>query len=74
VSGSDVPLRKRWRNASAASIADMFKAFGNEATPNPNFCAYTWVCNTPVPDFHPRTLGYALMASSFEQLGGAKYQ
>ena len=54
--------------------ADTFKAFGNERTPNPNLCAYTWICNTPVPDFHPRTLGYALIASTFEQLGGAKYQ
>jgi lysophospholipase L1-like esterase len=55
-------------------VADTFKAFGNETTPNPNLCAYTWVCNTPVPDFHPRTLGYALIASTFEQLGRAKYQ
>jgi lysophospholipase L1-like esterase len=55
-------------------VADMFKAFGNDTTPNPLLCAYTWVCNTPVPDFHPRTLGYALIASTFAQLGGAKYQ
>lgn len=50
-------------------VADVFSAFGGAATPNPNICAYTWMCSQ-FQDIHATTLGYAVIAHTFEQLAG----
>lgn len=49
------------------SIVNVFGAFGGAATPNPNICAYTWMCTPPPlgPNIHPTNQGYSVIANTF---------
>lgn len=49
---------------NGAHVAPIFDAFGGASTPNPNLCAYTWMCG--YQDIHPTTQGYCIMAASIE--------
>lgn len=51
------------------AIADVLTAFGGATTPNPNICAYTWMCST-FQDIHATTTGYGVIAGAFETLTG----
>jgi lysophospholipase L1-like esterase len=55
-----------------ATIADVFDPFGGAATPNPDICAYTWMCNDPIKllAIHATDKGYSVMANAFEQAAG----
>jgi lysophospholipase L1-like esterase len=50
-------------------IVDVFRAFGGAKTPNPNICAYTWMCAAPPlgPNIHPTNKGYRVIAQTFEE-------
>ncbi len=48
-------------------IVNVFGAFGGSGVPNPNICAYTWMCTPPPlgPNIHPTDLGYSVIAGTF---------
>ena len=48
-------------------IVDVFTAFGGPGVQNPNLCTYTWMCAAPplVPDIHPTSTGYQVIANTF---------
>lgn len=50
---------------NGAAVADVFGAFGGAAVPNPNLCAYTWICSS-YHDVHATSQGYAVIAHAFE--------
>lgn len=56
--------------ANGVPVADVFTAFGGPATPNPNLCKEVWTCSKG--DVHPTTLGYSVIAHTFETLAGYK--
>jgi lysophospholipase L1-like esterase len=47
------------------STIDVFDAFGGATIPNPNICSYTWICSI-FKDVHARSLGYSVIAHTFE--------
>lgn len=51
-------------------VADVFSAFGGAATPNPNICGDTWICNFFFHDIHATTTGYGVIAGAFEAKTG----
>ena len=55
-----------------ATMVDVFDAFGGAAVPNPNICAYTWMCSDYyyLLAIHNTTLGYQVIANAFEQTAG----
>lgn len=50
-------------------VADVLTAFGGVATPNPKLCLETWICS-PYHDIHANSLGYGIIARTFEALAG----
>ncbi len=55
---------------SFGTLVDVFSAFGGGATPNPNICIYTWICNSSFHDVHSTRPGYQVIAKAFEQSAG----
>lgn len=64
---------------NGALVAQVFGAFGGPTTPNPNLCIYTWICesNTFLPCIlvpslciHATTLGYKVIANTYEAITG----
>lgn len=53
---------------TSAHVVDVFSAFG-ATTPNPNICAYTWMCSS-YNDIHPTQTGYGVIAQAFEATAG----
>lgn len=45
-------------------VAPVFDDFGGAGIPNPNLCAYTWICSS-YHDLHATTQGYAVIAAAF---------
>lgn len=50
-------------------VADVFTAFGGATTPNPNICAYTWMCSSS-KNIHATTTGYGVIANAFASTTG----
>lgn len=72
---SDAELINRHLAADAsgfATLVDIFSAFGGATTPNPNICAYTWMCHDPynLLNIHATDAGYQAMAGAIEQTVG----
>lgn len=64
---------------NGALVAPVFGAFGGPATPNPYLCTYTWICKSntyltcllaPVLCIHATTLGYQVIADTYESITG----
>ncbi|MDQ2885986.1 MAG: hypothetical protein M3Y39_07845 [Chloroflexota bacterium] len=49
------------------TLVNVFAAFGGPS--GANTCAYTWICSA-FKDIHPRTVGYSVIASTFENTLG----
>ncbi len=52
-----------------AHLVDVFDAFGGASVPNPNICAYTWICSKYpyLLAIHGTDTGYGVIANAFEQ-------
>lgn len=48
------------------TIVNVFKAFGGDTVPNPNICAYTWMCSSP-PNIHPTNKGYQVISNALDE-------
>lgn len=45
-------------------VSDVYTAFGGSTTPNPNICAYTWMCSI-YKNIHATSTGYGVIANAF---------
>lgn len=50
-------------------VSDVYTAFGGSTTPNPNICAYTWMCSV-YQNIHATTTGYGVIANTFAKTTG----
>lgn len=48
-------------------LADVYTAFGGSATPNPNLCAYVWICGSP-STVDATTAGHQVIASAIQSI------